>query len=37
MTQLINYQVLARTTRPTKFSELIGQEALTQTLKNAIE
>ena len=32
-----NYQVLARTTRPTKFSELIGQEALAQTLKNAIE
>jgi DNA polymerase-3 subunit gamma/tau len=31
------YQVLARTTRPTKFSQLIGQEALTQTLKNAIE
>jgi len=37
MTHHINYQVLARTTRPTKFSELIGQEALTQTLKNAIE
>lgn len=33
----LNYQVLARTTRPTKFSEVIGQEALTQTLKNAIE
>lgn len=31
------YQVLARSKRPVKFSELLGQEALVQTIKNAIE
>lgn len=32
-----NYQVLARRYRPTKFSELMGQEVLVKTLTNAIE
>ncbi len=31
------YRVLARTYRPSLFSELIGQEALVRTLSNAIE
>lgn len=31
-----NYQVLARRYRPTKFSELMGQDVLVQTLTNAI-
>ncbi|MAQ71540.1 MAG: DNA polymerase III subunit gamma/tau [Alphaproteobacteria bacterium] len=31
------YQVLARKYRPTNFDELIGQDALVRTLKNAIE
>lgn len=31
------YRVLARKYRPQTFSELIGQEAMVQTLKNAIE
>lgn len=31
------YRVLARKYRPTNFDELIGQEALVRTLKNAIE
>ncbi len=31
------YKVLARTKRPVKFSELLGQDVLVQTLKNAIE
>jgi DNA polymerase-3 subunit gamma/tau len=33
----MSYQVLARKYRPQKFSEVIGQEHVTQTLKNAIE
>jgi DNA polymerase-3 subunit gamma/tau len=32
----MSYQVLARKYRPQKFSEVIGQEHVTQTLKNAI-
>ncbi len=32
-----SYRVLARTTRPTKFSQMIGQDFLVQTLKNSIE
>ena len=31
-----SYKVLARRTRPTKFSELIGQESLVKTIKNAL-
>ena len=31
------YRVLARTYRPSKFSELIGQDAMVQTLGNAIK
>ncbi len=31
-----SYRVLARTTRPTKFSQMIGQDFLVQTLKNSI-
>ena len=31
------YQVLARKYRPQRFSEVIGQEHVTRTLKNAIE
>src|ERR1043166_1788773 len=31
------YRVLARKYRPTRFDELIGQEALVRTLKNAID
>jgi DNA polymerase III subunit gamma/tau len=34
---LMSYQVLARKYRPQKFSEVIGQEHVTRTLKNAIE
>src|SRR6266567_4134853 len=34
---LMSYQVLARKYRPQKFSDVIGQEHVTQTLKNAIE
>ena len=30
------YRVLARTYRPQRFSELIGQEALVRTLSNAL-
>jgi len=33
----MSYQVLARKYRPQKFSEVIGQEHVTQTLKNAIQ
>ena len=33
----MSYQVLARKYRPQKFSEVIGQEHVTGTLKNAIE
>jgi len=33
----MSYQVLARKYRPQKFSEVIGQEHVTHTLKNAIE
>jgi DNA polymerase III subunit gamma/tau len=33
---LMSYQVLARKYRPQKFSEVIGQEHVTQTLKNAL-
>jgi len=33
----MSYQVLARKYRPKKFSEVIGQEHVTRTLKNAIE
>lgn len=33
----MSYQVLARKYRPQKFSEVIGQDHVTQTLKNAIE
>jgi DNA polymerase-3 subunit gamma/tau len=33
----MDYQVSARKWRPQKFSELIGQEHIVQTLKNAIE
>ena len=33
----MSYQVLARKYRPQKFAEVIGQEHVTQTLKNALE
>src|ERR1700758_3630295 len=33
----MSYQVLARKYRPQKFSDVIGQEHVTHTLKNAIE
>jgi DNA polymerase-3 subunit gamma/tau len=33
----MSYQVLARKYRPQKFSEVIGQEHVTRTLKNAIQ
>jgi len=33
----MSYQVLARKYRPQKFAEVIGQEHVTRTLKNAIE
>jgi len=33
----MSYQVLARKYRPQKFSDVIGQEHVTQTLQNAIE
>jgi DNA polymerase-3 subunit gamma/tau len=33
----MSYQVLARTYRPQKFSEVIGQQHVTRTLQNAIE
>jgi DNA polymerase-3 subunit gamma/tau len=33
----MSYQVLARKYRPQNFSEVIGQEHVTGTLKNAIE
>ena len=33
----MSYQVLARKYRPQKFTEVIGQEHVTRTLKNAIE
>ncbi|MDA9231520.1 DNA polymerase III subunit gamma/tau, partial [Rickettsiales bacterium] len=36
-TKLESYQVLARKYRPQTFQELMGQEVLVQTLKNAIE
>ena len=32
-----HYRVLARKYRPQNFDELIGQESLVQTLKNAID
>ena len=34
---IMSYQVLARKYRPQKFSDVIGQEHVTRTLKNAIE
>jgi len=34
---VMSYQVLARKYRPQKFSDVIGQEHVTRTLKNAIE
>src|ERR1051326_5901842 len=34
--RIMSYQVLARKYRPQKFSEVIGQEHVTHTLKNAI-
>ena len=34
---LMTYQVLARKWRPQRFSELVGQEHVTKTLKNAIK
>ena len=37
MTDKNEYRVLARKYRPTTFSDLIGQETLVRTLKNAIE
>lgn len=37
MTEPAAYRVLARKYRPASFSELIGQDALVRTLKNAIE
>lgn len=33
----MSYQVIARRYRPQKFEEVVGQEHITQTLKNAIE
>src|SRR5215471_18708021 len=33
----MSYQVLARKYRPQKFSDVIGQDHVTRTLKNAIE
>src|SRR5260370_11866711 len=33
----MSYQVLARKYRPQQFSEVIGQEHVTRTLKNAIK
>src|ERR1044071_2652273 len=33
----MSYQVLARKYRPQRFSEVIGQDHVTSTLKNAIE
>ncbi len=33
----MSYQVLARKYRPQQFSEVIGQEHVTRTLRNAIE
>ena len=33
----MSYQVLARKYRPQKFAEVIGQDHVTRTLKNAIE
>ncbi|MEI8320466.1 MAG: DNA polymerase III subunit gamma/tau [Alphaproteobacteria bacterium] len=35
--QASSYKVLARTKRPLKFSELLGQEVLVQTIKNGLE
>ena len=32
-----NYQVIARKWRPQSFRDLVGQEHVTETLKNAIE
>ena len=32
-----NYQVLARKYRPARFADLIGQDAMVRTLKNAFE
>lgn len=37
MTDPANYRVLARKYRPASFADLVGQEALVRTLKNAIE
>lgn len=37
MTNKTEYRVLARKYRPTTFADLVGQEALVRTLKNAIE
>ena len=33
----MSYQVFARKYRPQNFDEVVGQEHITQTLKNAIE
>jgi DNA polymerase-3 subunit gamma/tau len=35
--RIMSYQVLARKYRPQKFSEVIGQDHVTRTLKNALE
>ena len=35
--QTTSYQVLARKYRPETFSDLIGQEAMVRTLKNAFD
>jgi DNA polymerase-3 subunit gamma/tau len=37
MTFFMSYQVLARKYRPQRFSDVIGQEHVTRTLKNALE
>src|SRR5215813_14139144 len=34
---LMSYQVLARKYRPQRFSDVIGQDHVTRTLKNALE
>src|SRR5262245_34539087 len=35
--KLMSYQVIARKYRPQRFSDVVGQEHVTQTLANAIE
>lgn len=34
---MANYQVIARKYRPKQFSEVVGQESVIQTLKNALK